>query len=281
MTVVASRELASGVVLNAPEPGCGNDSPRPWVHPLSTPSGVRVTDDQPLDHPWHRGLSFAVANVDAADAVAHNFWGGPTFSGAEYVQLANNGTQRLIERRITTGASREELEWCTTEGRVLVRESRHLRLHDDGAARGSATVLKWSSSLVNASATPLRFGSPTTAGRPSAGYGGLFLRGAPGLIGAELLIDGEIVAADAAMGMPGAWAALRSAEATVAIAAHAANPVSPSPWFVRVDPVAMLCAAPFFDEEWLLDVGGRATWQWTVLAIDGAASAGELEGLLA
>lgn len=267
-------------MLNAPEPGCGNDSPRPWVHPLETPGGVPVTDDQPFDHPWHRGLSFAVANVDAGEAHPHNFWGGPTFVGADYVQLANNGRQRLVERRITAGASSEELEWCTTEGQVLVRESRHLRLRDEGPALGPATVLEWNSVLVNASSTALRFGSPTTAGRPAAGYGGLFLRGAPDLIGAEVLIDGELVAADVAMGVRGAWAALRTTELTVAIAAHAENPVSPSPWFVRIDPVAMLCAAPFFDDEWVLDAGAQATWGWRVLAIDGAASAGDLESLL-
>ncbi|MBS1807173.1 MAG: PmoA family protein [Acidobacteria bacterium] len=55
----------------------GNDWPKPFLHPLRTPSGVVVTRGFPLekiagessDHHWHRGLWFAHGDINGID-----FW---------------------------------------------------------------------------------------------------------------------------------------------------------------------------------------------------------------
>lgn len=280
MSLLRARELGQGVVLNGPDTTDPQSSPRPWVHPFTTPTGAVVTDDRPADHPWHRGLSLAVANLDAGDATPHNFWGGPTFVEGEYAQLDNNGHQRLVERRVDADASTESLHWCAADGRVLLTESRRLEQHRSNRSRVPVTRLDWTSTVVSTSSRPLGFGSPTTAGRPAAGYGGLFLRASPAFIGAEVLLDGVVVEPSRAMGRRAQWAALRTPRLTVVMAADGANPVSPSPWFVRTEAVAMLCAAPFFDEQWMLAPGAAATWRWTVLACDGSIDAASLADLL-
>lgn len=256
-------------------------SPRPYLHPLRTPAGSVVSEHAPADHPWHWGLSLAIANVEVAgEAHGVNFWGGPTFEAGAYRQLDNDGRQRLREARIeeSDASYRAELEWQTPAGRTVLAERRSLRFSlvdavDPGAASGvghTGWALEWTSELRNVSGAELGFGSPTTAGRPNAGYGGLFLRGAPAFAGAEVLVDGEPVTAEAAMGRRGGWAALRGSEATVLLASSPANPVAPAPWFVRTGETVMLCAAPFFDEVWRLPPRAVAEWRWRVVVFDGA-----------
>ena len=40
---------------------------KPYVHPLATPSGATLTDLNPSDHPWHRGLWFAWKFLNGAN----------------------------------------------------------------------------------------------------------------------------------------------------------------------------------------------------------------------
>ena len=135
-------------------------------------------------------------------------------------------------------------------------------------------ALHWTSRLKNVSGGVLGLGSPTTAGRPDAGYGGLFLRGAPELAGADVLMDGRGVIADsAAMGETARWAALRGSSATVVMRSASA------PWFVRSTP-PMLCAAPFFHEEVSLGDGGPLELEWDVLVTDAVWTADEMEQAL-
>jgi len=52
-------------------------SPRPYLHPVRTLAGVRVTEAVPRDHPWHLGLSIAVQHVQGADGRTANLWRVP------------------------------------------------------------------------------------------------------------------------------------------------------------------------------------------------------------
>lgn len=249
------------------------DSPRPYLHPLRTPSGVVVSDLRPPDHDWHLGLSLTVSNVGVGDEpVEANFWGGVTFvSGEGYRQLDNNGSQRVLE----SDGAMLSLGWFDAGGRLLLRERRSHAVRR--AAPGSAVLAidsEWSPVVEG-----LRFGSPTTAGRPGAGYGGLFLRLAPGFDSARVLTPEGGTTAEAAMGAEAPWLALVTATATVAIAADPANPVAPTPWFVRTGETPMLCAAPFFHRAWPL--AEPAHWSWRVLVADGALDAARIAEALA
>ncbi|GAA1961310.1 PmoA family protein [Agromyces allii] len=285
---------AGGAELARIERGDGApaiESPRPYLHPIRTPGGREVSAFRPADHDWHWGLSLAIANVAlAGEPHGVNFWGGPTFEHGEYRQFDNDGRQVLREARIdeTDARYRAELEWQTPGGRAVLAERRDLSFSlirgradggpvgrsDDGGPAG--WVLDWRSDWRNTAGDELGFGSPTTAGRPGAGYGGLFLRAAPELGEAEVLLDGEVVTPEAAMGRRGTWAALRGHDRTVLLAASAENPVAPTPWFVRTGDTVMLCAAPFFDEVWRLPAGGTAEWRWRVAVFDGRPDVEEL-----
>ncbi|WKK72348.1 PmoA family protein [Rathayibacter oskolensis] len=166
------------------------------------------------------------------------------------------------------------LGWFDAGGRQLLREQRRHEVHRP--APGVAVLgieSEWTPEVPG-----LRFGSPTTAGRPDAGYGGLFLRLAPSFAEARVLTPHGETTADAARGADAPWVALATGAATVAIAASATNPVAPSPFFVRTDPTPMLCAAPFFHRTWPLDAPAR--WSWRVLVADGRLSSDELTTLL-
>jgi len=239
------------------------DSPRPYLHPLRTPGGQVVSDLRPPDHDWHLGLSLAVANVGVpGEADDVNLWGGVTWvTGAGYRQLANNGAQRVVDR----DGSTLSLAWTDAAGRVLLTERRTHAVARPAADRAVLTVESTWTPVVPG----LAFGSPTTAGRPDAGYGGLVLRLAPDFGAARVLSPAGPTTADAARGASLPWLALATEEATVAMAALAGDPVHPTPWFVRTGATPILCAAPFAHRVWTMPAT-PVTWRWRLLVADGA-----------
>src|SRR5688500_1768061 len=80
------------------------DAPKPYVHPLTTPLGTLLTRVSPADHPWHRGLWFAIKFVDG-----DNFW---------EEDAAGHGVQRQV------GPTR--IEWVRPDGSIALHEERHV-----------------------------------------------------------------------------------------------------------------------------------------------------------
>jgi hypothetical protein len=256
-------------------------SPRPFLHPVSTPGGITVSDYGPADHPWHWGLGIAVSTIDVVGQ-AHpvNLWGGPTYrKGTGYAQLPNNGSQQVRIEEGLDDHTVQQLDWLTTGGTTFLSERRSWRA-ESLQVRGVAwTALTVRSTWVNASGGPLAFGSPTTSGRPDAGYGGFFLRLAPSFEGAEIVaappgfgrpggVEAPVSEVDA-MGSTRSWLGSRSSDASVLMVPAADNPGGLSPWFVRSTGTPMLCAAPFFHRLVHLGVDGVLDWTWSLLATDG------------
>jgi hypothetical protein len=265
-----SVELPGGVgrlVLVDPDTP-PKDSPRPYLHPLRTPAGRVISDLRPADHDWHLGLSLAVSNITIGeDELDTNLWGGPTWlTGTGYRQVDNNGSQR------PEGADPGDLAlgWFDARGRRFLDERRRLSVR----RLGDVTVLRIESRW-RALGERLVFGSPTTAGRPDAGYGGLFLRLDPSFEGS--VVSGPDGAVAEPMGMVSRWLAVADGSATVALRADEGSPVDPSTWFVRTSGTPMLCAAPFFGATWTLDAGAEASWSWQVLLADRVLGAEEIE----
>ena len=219
----------------------------------------------------YRISSIAVSNI-YVEAVQDevNLWGGVTWvPGHGYKQLANNGSQRhdgwesVSERRVV-----QRLSWCTATQRVFLAEKRAVSASNTADADGwqLATTSTW----MNMTDRQIRFGSPTTAGRPNAGYGGFFLRGSAALLEAHVALDGERLSAAEAQGRTGSTMILTGTRApvTVALSDSPSNPVTPTCWFVRTEPMAMLCAAPFFHTEWALPARSTATWSWHLRVTD-------------
>lgn len=250
-------------------------SPRPFLHPVSTPSGLPVSDHRPADHPWHWGLSIAVSNIAVAgQASPVNLWGGPTYSdGQGYVQLPNNGSQRMRSTVRGGDGVAQQLDWHAADGSSFLAEERTWHAGTVRAAGSEWTLVSVRSRWANTSGGSLAFGSPTTAGRPDAGYGGFFLRLPASFDGAAVLAGSADVTASLseaeAMGGRHPWLGLRSGTASVLMVPAARNPGGPSPWFVRSTGTPMLCAAPFFHHEVHLGAGDVLDWRWSLLAADG------------
>lgn len=154
------------------------EAPKPYIHPLRTLSGQVVTGYRPNDHRWHKGLQMTASHLSGA-----NLWGGNSYvHGKGYRALPERvGSMAhagFDEVSVHDGGARfaERLTWHPRSGELWAEETRRIEVHDVDAVTGS-WALTWSSAVTNRRGEPLRFGSPTTHGRPDAGYTGLFWRG--------------------------------------------------------------------------------------------------------
>lgn len=252
-------------VYRPPEPGI--ESPRPYFHPIRTLTGDVVSIYRPHDHVWHKGLAWSLPNVGP-----QNFWGGPTFVRDKgYVQLDNNGTQ--AHRTLTTdgGTITQELDWLTSDGARWFHEVRELRL----SVVDGGWVLAFATAMTNTSGAVIPLGSPTTSGRPNAGYGGLMWRGPRSFTDGEVLLPTG-AGGDELMGCRSPWLAYRGRHdghgrtSTLVFVDAPDNPGHPVMWFVRATPFACVCPAPFFAAEVPVAAGETLRLAYAVAVADGA-----------
>jgi hypothetical protein len=266
-------------VVEPPTPA--GDSPKPYLHPLRTTAGEIVTAVRPHDHTWHNGLQFTMAHLSG-----ENFWGGRTYvRGRGYTPLDNNGTIGHVRWESIGGADghcelRHELAWRTAAGRRWLTEHRTLRFGDVSSAGGHWT-LTWSSRLRNTSGHELRWGSPVTEGRDTAGYGGLFWRGPRSFVGGTVRTSDGKSAADA-MGHRAPWLAFTGQHdeslrtSTLLFADSPENAAHPTAWYVRAEPFPVVSFAATYHRPWLLEPGEELTLTHHVVVIDGAPDAAGL-----
>jgi hypothetical protein len=232
------------------------EAPKPYFHPVRTLAGAVVTAYRPRDHRWHKGIAMTLSQVSG-----QNFWGGPTFvRDRGYVQLDNVGRIRHDAFEHTDVGPdrfdfRQRLTWLASTGEAWLDERRTVRIHGVDTARGH-WILDFATRLTNMRAEPLRVGSPTTAGRELAGYGGLFWRGPRGWTGGE--IHTADLAGPGAMGTSSPWLAYvgRHDEhdgGGTLLVLHAG--ASPHHWFVRNDPFPAVNPAPAFFAELAIEPG--------------------------
>lgn len=251
------------------------ESPKPYLYPLRTLSGAPLGVFRPWDHRWHKGLQMTWSHLSG-----QNFWGGPSFeasaAGHGYVWRDNNGSQlhRGFDRLDPDGTSAtviERLEWSASTAEVWLTELRTLRFHGADPDRG-IWALDFETILTNAHTQTLEFGSPTTHGRPNAGYTGLFWRGPRAFTGAPIIADGA--EGDKVMGSNGAWAAISGEHdemdggATVLAFAGTSSATVPIKWFARSQQFACLNPSPAFDEEIKLEPGQRLELRHRFVFID-------------
>jgi len=254
------------------------ESPRPYLHPLRTREGNLVSLYRPHDHVWHKGIAWSLPHLGQ-----DNFWGGPTFvkDRGGYVQLDNDGSMDTVAVATADGTSTGDvahfahrLDWHTQAGAHVVSEARELsfRLAD------GAWVLTFSTAMTNVSGERIMIGSPTTAGRDNAGYGGLFWRGPRSFTGGRI-VSADGVGDDSQRGTRGEWMAFSGehdevdAGSTVLFVDDRENPRHPPQWFARSEQFAALCPAPFFSEELPFEDGATLTFRYAVVIADGASDA--------
>jgi hypothetical protein len=270
-------------VYAAPDPQV--ESPRPYLHPVRTLRGDVVTAYRPHDHVWHKGIAWSLPVVGD-----DNFWGGPSYvHGRGYVALANNGT--MAHTGFATLSCRPErvdivhdLEWLAEGGarRILERRSLGVRL------TGDAWALTVGTAMTNVGHEPIALGSPTTRGRPAAGYGGLFWRGPRSFTGGRAFAgDASAPSGDDLMGTRHEWVAFTGRHdevdrsSTLVFVDAPDNPGHPTKWFVRSTEFPGVCPAPFYDAEVAIEPGETLRLRYAVTVADGARTPEECAGLAA
>jgi hypothetical protein len=252
-------------VYRPPEPPV--ESPRPYFHPVRTLTGDEVSIYRPHDHVWHKGIAWSLPNVGP-----HNFWGGPTFLRDKgYVQLDNNGSMVHESLSVAGEEMTEDLAWITSAGDLWFQEKRVIRL----SVVDGGWSLVFTTAMTNVSGDTIPIGSPTTEGRPNAGYGGLMWRGPRSFTAGEVLTSEED-GGDDLMGARAPWLAYRGRHdghgrtSTLVFVDAPSNPGHPVEWFVRSTPFACVCPAPFFSAEVLVGAGETLALSYGVAIADGA-----------
>lgn len=275
----AGVELLSYVY--APDPDAF-EARKPYIHPLRTLAGNQVSGYRPNDHRWHKGLQMTASHLSG-----QNFWGGNCYvHGEGYLRLPERvGSMRhdgfpAIDVEEDRFRLAEELTWIANGGQEWAREERGITVHSVDEEAGS-WALDWSIRLTNIRDEPLRFGSPTTAGRDMAGYTGLQWRGPRDFTGGDAFGPDDEKDAAGLMGTQGPWLAFTAehddvdAHSTL-VFAHApenldeANAIHASHWFVRSEPIPTVAFSWAFFDEFTLAPGASFTYRYRVLVADGA-----------
>ncbi|RCG30719.1 oxidoreductase [Sphaerisporangium album] len=222
---------------------------KPYAHPLRSRAGDVVTAYRPHDHRWHKGLQMTASHLSG-----ENFWGGGSYvrERQAYVDLPNVGTMRHEE---FTGPGRERLSWHTQAGEHWVDEVRELTVRD---VEEGSWALDFSTAMTNVRGEVLRFGSPTTHGRPMAGYSGLFWRGPRSFTGGTVIAEGGRGGPEM-MGRAAGWLAYAGWHDEVDRASTLLFMAAPGTiWFVRTTPFAAVNPSLAFSEE--VELAAGATW---------------------
>ncbi|WP_433544601.1 PmoA family protein (plasmid) [Streptomyces sp. CA-294286] len=245
-------------------------SPRPYLHPVCTLSGMRVTEELPEDHPHHLGVGVAVPDVNGI-----SFWGGSTYVrdlGPRY--LDNHGVQahRGWQRRDARGFV-EELSWRADGepgAEELLRELRTVTSHE---LDSHAWALDFAFALSNSTDRPLSIGSPATNGRPGAGYGGFFWRAPKGTAAPEAFTaDGT--GEEAVHGGTADWVAVAGGDEsagqgwTLAFAG-ATDATRRDPWFVRTSEYPGVGSSLAWSERLSLEPGETLVRRLVTVVADG------------
>lgn len=270
-------ELLSYVYRPDPEP---YESRKPYAHPVRTLAGHVVTGYRPNDHRWHKGLQMTASHLSG-----QNFWGGNSYLGPD------RGYQRVPERvgsmrhdafeAFDAGADSlaftERLSWLSHTTERWCDERRDITVHSVDAAEG-AWVLDWAIHLTNARQEPLRFGSPTTAGREMAGYTGLHWRGPRDFNEGTVLAGGGLAGEAATMGQQAPWLSFGALHdevdaSSTLVFAHApenTDAIHASHWFVREQPTPTVAVSWAFHEEFELAPGESFAYRYRVIVADGS-----------
>jgi hypothetical protein len=234
--------------------------PKPCFHPLRTAAGHTITGFEPPDHPWQRGLWFAIKFINGS-----NFWeeqspfGVQTTTGLPEIEMRGQAEARI----------EHEVLWTSQATGPVIREHRAIffSLLADGSCR-----IDWTSSLEAMQDLLLDRTPFTTWG----GYGGLTYRAPYELRGESFLFPGG-QSAPALAGQPHPWAVFRgamkdqpNAKISLGIIDHPENPRSPTPWYGKTDEsYGFMNAAFLFHEPMKLSNSQSLHFRYCVLYRDG------------
>jgi hypothetical protein len=263
--------------------------PRPFVHPVTTPSGHVLSTDSPADHPWHHALWFTIKFVNG-----ENFWeeyddfGLLVQDSPPSVTLSDDGSTRAVSH----------LEWHRPSGDSVSDDGvvlREVRVMEQQRLSADASSMDWDIRLTPLVDVTLDRTPFTTWG----GYGGLTLRGSPDWHDSVLrLPDGAErarvlgerapwCALDGAIGLARAPQGVQVADPEVGMVMldHPGNPKHPTPWYAstRADTYGAQSWANFVNAAFLWDgpirlpAGDELRLRHRFIAHDGRWSLGRID----
>ena len=238
------------------------DHPRkPHVHPIATLSGLVLTEVEPPDHPWQRGLWFAVKFVDG-----DNFW--------EEVDPGWGIQRHETAPSLGEGGSAlaGEVSWIRADGStVALRERRsltHVELDEGAYAIDWETVLHAGGDVVL---------DRTPYNGVWGGYSGLAFRGRSSWSNTQLLFD-DGTTHDAVAPHRSRWCDLSGPAGGICILDHPSNPSHPVPFYAACRAglgygegwANTLYPAFLWDGPMLLSSVAPLTFRYRVVVHDGA-----------
>ncbi|WP_395800832.1 PmoA family protein [Arthrobacter sp. FW306-04-A] len=250
----------------------GRLSPRPYLHPVCSLAGVKVTDHLPADHSWHLGAGFALQDVNGT-----NFWGGKTYTRAagRYEERPDHG--RIIELSATSGPGllEQELSWQAPDGTDLLREHRTSRSLLIDPLTWQLDLTTELTAVVDSS-----LGGPGSNGALGSGYGGFFWR-LPACSGAEVFTAASYGEPDV-HGSASPWLAWTADFPEGPASLVFAAPVeAQDPWFVRMSDYPAVGSALVWDRPVELAAGESLVRSLTVWIVDAKLSPAEVAELTA
>jgi hypothetical protein len=265
-----------GIALSLPHVGPDNF----WGGPTFRDGGyVQLPNDGAMRHD---GFDQAVVTADLgapdSSALGHSApahgapaHGAPGHSAPGHGAPGNSSPDHSAEGGVVRVD--ERLTWVTEAGEARIGERR--RIAAAAWPAGQAWGIAFETTLANISAAPVVFASPTTEGRPDAGYGGLFWRGPRSFTGGRVILA-DTAGGDELMGRRAPWLAFAGQHdgqpgrwSTLVFADSPANFSYPSQWFVRSTPFAAVCPAPFFADTYTLPAGQALTLRHDVVVAVG------------
>ena len=255
------------------------ESPKPYLHPVSTLAGNLATAYRPSDHPWHHGIAWAFTYIDDA-----TYWGGPTFQreSGTYVWQSNHGHQVHRAWLPPTGSPAqpsvvEQVDWLSPEGETVLEERRQISA---SIVAPDCWRLSFASEFLNPTDHPISMASPVCRGRPEGGYFGLMWRGAPSWAHGELLSAAPAIST--VMGQNSPWIAYRQAPSehsagnTLLFVDHPSNPRHPTQWFARSLDQPQVSFSFAYSQAFILTSGGRLPLRYDIFLFDGRPERGRL-----
>jgi hypothetical protein len=238
--------------------------PKPCLHPIRLPSGTSITEYEPSDHVWHRGLWFTFKFVNGV-----NYWEerDPVF-----------GYQRTEMYQETADTLTHTLRWEDETQGIPLTETRQLsfREHDD------VLVIDWHTEMTATTAVTLDRTPFTTWG----GYGGLFIRLRNDLTEAQCVFS-DGTRTPRPVGERYQWGGIEGTlpegdTVGVVFLPHTRNPRHPEPFYGSAKPnYNFLGAAPLFHEPLLIPAGETLTYRSRVLILPRRITASEVAEWLA
>jgi hypothetical protein len=188
---------------------------KPHLHPVATPSGYVLTQVEPADHPWQRGVWFVVKFVDG-----DNFWeeGDPAGWGVQH----HTAPPAVAADGLTVEG---DLDWIRPD-RATVAVTEHRRLTHVPLGDG-AYAIDWDVTLRAPAGAVL---DRTPYNGTWGGYSGLAFRGRADWEDTRLLLD-DGQERDRVAPERSRWCDLASAAGGVCVLDHPANPSHPVPFY--------------------------------------------------